>query len=291
MPWQLASILHVLLASFRSIQNRKIGLYKKDLSIYALVVSFIGVLLMGLGYAVFNWELVNHSSAWSARYFLLVGGMLFGSLNLLNFKLFRLLPASIVAIISLLSTLSVVILSMLFANERLSGVQISGGVLILSSILIVALITNGNNNKSKLKIYSALVIALIIALMYGPAIVNEKYLIDRIGLETYLLYGWGLQSLSAFTIAFMLRKPSKLKTTVKMHVNVWIYGMILAISGMLFIQSLVESDSASLAIIGASAKVVFTVFLAFLILKERSNLKLKIFSTVLSSIGLFLLFS
>ena len=122
---------------------------------------------------------------------------------------------------------------------------------------------------------------------------NEKYLIDRIGLETYALYGWGMQATSAFFLAFVLRDKSKKKkpVTSQMHRDVWIYSVILAMAGLSFVTTLKNSDSSSLTSVSATAKVAFTVVVAYFVLHEKQFVKLKFLGLGLSAIGLFLLFT
>ena len=76
-----------------------------------------------------------------------------------------------------------------------------------------------------------------------------------------------------------------------MHANVWAYAILLALSGLTYVISLNGSGSASLTIVISVANVALTALLAYIILKERTHLFAKVLGIVLTSIGLFLLFT
>lgn len=289
MPWQLSIVLHSFLSAFRSIQNRRIGNYRRDLSLYALLVSFVCVSLTGAALAITDANPINHSEAWSARYYLLAGGMALAFVNYLTIKLFRMLPASIVVIMSLLNPLALVLAASLLLDETMSAYQWIGTIFLLSAVLLTQLFTV-KKRKKHATVSLGLVVAIVIAGLYGLGIVNEKYLLDRLELPTYLFYGWGMQFISVLVVCFLLRKKFHMANKIKEHVDVWSYGFLLATSGFLFVISQVNSDSASLTAVSSSAKVVLTVVLAYILLKERSYLLLKIASLCLSVIGLFFLF-
>ena len=237
--------------------------------------------------------------AWDARYFLFLGGALYTTLNIVFLTLFRILPASIVAIVSLLNPLSVVIVATTFSGEALSLFQWAGSTVILSAVLLSVFVTSRHAHpqsthkktlNSKIKLISAF-LALSVATMFGFAVVNEKYLIDRLGLTTYFLYGIGFQILLASVFILIFRKKVTLRLPLRVHSIVWIYAVLLALSGLFFILTLESSDSSSLTAVGSSAKVALSLVLAYIILKEKKDIILKICAFILSLVGLFLLFS
>ncbi len=293
MPWQITIIAHILLSSSRSIINRKIGLYRRDLSSYALVVSFVCVFAAGALYATISNQAVQFNDVKSLWLNFAAGGALFASTNLILLKLYRYIPASIGVFIGLLSTVSIVIFASIFADETLKAQHWIGASIISLVILMVAMNVKAKSKNSNTNIAVGATLAVIVSLMIGPAIVNEKYLIDKVGLETYLLFGWGAQAILAFIIAYAHSRSVKNKSpiTIKMHKLVWSYGGLLGLAGLAFVLSLKNSGSSSLTAISASTKAVLTVFLAYYFLKEREHLALKLFALVGSTVGLVFLFS
>ncbi len=239
-------------------------------------------------------ESIQHSRAIAVWPFLIAGGVFFASINVLVIKIFRYLPASIAVFMSLLNTLSVVLFAYVFTDETLSIRQWSGALLLLTTILLVAYISKKNNKRNlpDKKILLGVGLSVLVALLFGPAILNEKYLIDTLGLETYVLYGWGCQAVSAFILAFYFRdKNRKLKDfEMKIHLNVWLYGLLLVFSGLSFVLSLKNSGSSTLTIVSSSASIVLTVILAYIVLHERKDTFLKLTGLIISFLGLMLLF-
>ncbi|MBP6962739.1 EamA family transporter [Candidatus Saccharibacteria bacterium] len=292
MPWQIIILLFVLISSNRAIQVRRIGLLKKDVSLYALVVSFTCILIVGVFTALMNWNKIEHTKAMDAWPYLLVGGLLFAILNVIILKLYRYIPASIMTFTTLLNTLSVLFFATMLGGETLTPKQIFGALILFVSVLIVGLFAKSNQKTNK-NVTIGLGVALFTALLFGPAIMNEKYLISRIGFNTYVLYGWGFQALTAYIVAFALkdRKKIKEKLSRRIHINVWIVGVLLGMSGFAYVTSLSKSGSASTMALSGTAVIGVTVFLAYFILNEKEHLRPKIAGLVLSAVGLSLLLS
>lgn len=291
MPWQISIILSNLFASFRAIDARRIGGSKNDLTLFTLVVSFICVTASGFAYVVISGKSINGAEAWNSRYFIALMAFGIGLGNLLSIKLFRLLPASIVAILVLLNPLSAVIFSLLFLGEELTVVQWAGAALVFAGVLSVQLISKVTKiRKKKVAIHIGLVLATALALLYGIGITTEKYLLDRMGMSTYVIYGWGSQLLMSLLIALLMWKQFSLPKTAKYYIYSFRYGLLLGASGLLYVFTQVQNNSASLTVIGSSSKVALTVFLAYLLLNEREHVLLKSLGIALSGIGMWLLF-
>jgi uncharacterized membrane protein len=193
-----------------------------------------------------------------------------------------------------MNVVSVILFAFLFTDETLSIKQWIGAATLLMAIVLIAIINNRNGIKNYHKhIVVGISLTVVTAVLFGPAMLNEKYLIDRIGLETYLVYGWGMQAIPAFGLGYVLsRKINKSKKlSLNMHLNVWIYAVLLALSGLTYVISLNGSGSASLTIVISVANVALTALLAYIILKERTHLFVKVLGVVLTGIGLFLLFT
>jgi drug/metabolite transporter (DMT)-like permease len=196
------------------------------------------------------------------------------------------------AFTTLFNTLSVVLFATLFGGESLTQQQIIGAIILFASVIVVGLLSK-KSKKSDDKILVGIGIALFSALLLGPAIMNEKYLIQTIGLNTYVLYGWGLQAFFAYTIAFFNRDKTKEKQRLKtsMHLNIWLVGVLLGLAGFSYVSSVNKTGTVSVVALSGTAVVGLTVFGAYFILREKDHLLAKITGLLLSAIGLFLLFS
>lgn len=294
MPWQVATVFYVVLSSFRAILNRRVGSHKTDLTLYALVASFTSVGIVALLIGILNINDLNHQLVVDNLPRLIAGGVMFGVINLLMIKLFRLISASIAVFLNLFNVITTTVIASLFLNERITAQQWSGAVFLAFSVLLVAYIAEATSTKKKTnkRFLKGLLTALTASMIFGPAVVNERYLIDNMGLNTYIVYGWGLQCLFAFLIAYILRdKNKKKRISTRMHKDVWLYGSMLGIAGFAYVNSVSSANSVSLPTISSTARVAITMILAYWVLRERDYMPLKIFGLGLSMIGLFLIFN
>lgn len=291
MQWQLTVLIHSVLSGTRAVQYKRLGRYKEDISGYALVASYFCVSLLGVIVAFGSGNHIDHGAAWEARYFLLLGGVLFTVANYLVLKLFRIIPASIAIMMGLFNAISVLVIASVVAGESLSTRQWSGAAVLLSAVFIVQYYSKRRESaKAQRNISLGLLIASISALLIGVAVVNEKYLLDRIFLETYLLYGWGMQFFASLAVFGLLRKKPQVLPGVKLHVDVWIYALLLAFAGIFFVLTLNNSGSSSLTAVSASVKIVIAMVFAYLFLKERDHTSAKATGLIMSVAGLYLLF-
>jgi drug/metabolite transporter (DMT)-like permease len=255
------------------------------------VSSFASIFIVGLAVALLNWSEINHRAALDALPFLVVGGLMFASLNVMILKLYRFVPASIMAFTSFLNTLSVVLFATIAGGEVLTLRQILGALVLFSSVIMVGLLTKRKKNSNN-RVLLGVGVAILAAILLGPAIMNEKYLIQTIGLSTYVLYGWGLQAFFAFFIAYNYRDKNKhkQKITAKMHRNIWFVGALLGLSGFSYVTSINKSGNVAPVALSGTAVVGLTVFAAYFVLKEKDHLFAKLLGLFLSGVGLVLLF-
>lgn len=287
MTWQLAIVLHGLLSACNFVISRSLGTSKIDYSYFTNVLAFIAVFVLGLTYvAITNGE-VNHVAALQAWPFLLLAGLLFSLKTLLVLRLFMYVPASVGSLMTSFNLLVGVLLATLLLHEGLSLFQIIGLVLMVLAIYTIRHTTK--TEKQKHMFATGILIAASSALLLGVANVTEKYLLDRIDVPTYLVYGWGFQLVGALCIAIVFKKKLHRPKTRSSIVKACVYAVLVALSGGFFIFTLVTSNNASLTIALSGLKVVFAMILSYVVLKERSNISTKIVSVLLSVGGVYLL--
>jgi drug/metabolite transporter (DMT)-like permease len=289
MPWQLLIVLYSIVGGLRNVVVRQLGTYRQDYSVTILLYSFLAVFLTGIGYVFLTGETVDMRAGWEARYFIAVGGVLFVLQNLLFIKLLRRVGAAVGALLVLLNPLAVVLLTMAFTDERLTILQMAGASILLLSVFSAEISTT----KKKIKYFhfsKNVLIAAIIALFFGLASLNEKYLIDRLELPTYVVLGWGGQFIATVVLVFVMRKEVIWKAKPKINLLLGICAILYALSGFLFVSSIVSSQSIVLPVVSGSAKLLTTVVLAYLLLKERQYSIVRFLSVMGGVVGLYLLF-
>lgn len=295
MPWQITTLLLIATGSLGSLQKRRVGLYKRDLSAYTLAVGMTCVFAVSVVVALFRNDFADFEVVKSNLGLLVLAGALIAFRHFLVIKLFRYLPASLAVILVLLEAVAVVVLASYVLEEGLSSTQWLGAFLLSTTILLAGIVAHNSHSKaSKRAIVVGFGIAILLALITGPAAIMEKYLLDRLGVPTYMLYGYGMQALFSYVIAIYFWNKNSHKNiiiTKNMRVDIWSYGLLLGLSGLLFSVSLKNSDSISVLTIATTSVVAGTMLLSYIFLKEREYVPFKIFSLFLTAIGLALLFS
>ncbi len=291
LPWQLSIVILSILGALRTIQNRIIGKNQADLSLYVLAASFFCVGLGGLIIGFSLDEPVVASDALKQWYFFALMAVSLTINNYLTFKLFRLLQASIISIASLLNSLAVVLIASFFLGEKLSASQWLGSIVLFCAVLLVQVQPQHKLKRKKLSISKSFLLILVIAITFGVGVVSEKHLLDTVSLSTYLVFGWGAQSVGVFSLVFLLRKKLVFPRSLISHAHVWLSAVLLLGGGFFFVHSVLDSNSSSLTSVSSSLKVTLAVVFSYFLLHERDQLLKKLASLLLSSIGLVLLFS
>ncbi len=293
MPWQVTALIYILFSSYRAIVNRRIGILKTDVSAYALAASFVAVAAVGIAFSLSNFSLIAADKAWELKHHFLLGGVLFAAVNIMQIKLYRFLPASVGVFLSLLIPVAVVISAGIFKQDTVTYNQMLGAVFITLSVTTTAVLSENNTrrNKKRTKLGKGLLVAVSIAVVAGPALTNESYLLEQTGLETYLLFGWGLQAIASFIIASIFWNGVSLRRLpANVHRLVWTYAGLLGTSGLFFVISIHSSGSVISVSLSSAARIALTLLMSYYLLKERDHLSIKLLGLVFSAIGLYFLF-
>lgn len=174
-------------------------------------------------------------------------------------------------------------LSVLFLKEMLIGKHIVGAALILCSIIIV------NVKKGGLSFRKEDLLSLFVAICYGAANTNDRFILRSMDLYTYLPIAFLLPGL--FT---MLLKPSgltKIRPLLSRSIfpKFLIWCVLYAISALTFFAALQIAPSATqVSLIGLTSTICI-VILAALFIGERDHLLKKLIAAGLSVAGAMLL--
>ncbi len=196
-----------------------------------------------------------------------------------------------VAIGTLFSTLNiaaVVLVASLVIGEELTLHQYLGaGVLLLA---IWVMLSTHVSKRIHGRWFHALGLSFLAALVFGVGVTTEKYLLDRTGLSTYLLFGWGSELLWALLFALLInRRKLKLLTLHTFVRDGMISGIFRTGTGFLFILALVHSDNSSLVAVWSGLRVLIAALLGIILLKERHFIKRKLEAGVLACIAIGIL--
>ncbi|MDQ3093918.1 MAG: DMT family transporter [bacterium] len=288
MTWQISILLHSLLAAYSVIIVKKLSSKGNKYVYSVLFFSFLAEWLAGIIFVkifledriILDWDPIIYSQ-------LLAGGVLFGLVNFLAFEVYKHLSASVGSISMASNRIAVVLMAVIFLNEKLTFIQVIGIIIMLGAIVLATYKKSYKNVANNAYTYFILIVA---AFAYGFATINEKDLLDKMGVANYLVLGWGFQVLAVSSLVLLRRKKWLLpdrSTFIPFISLVLLFG----VSGGLFITSLVGSDSSSITVSLAGLKVILSVILAYILLKERSNFRRLLASSCLSFLGIILLLS
>lgn len=293
MPWQLSIVIHGFLSGSRSVFGKQVLRTSQQYILYLTFLSFSFLGMFSIIQAVVHSSEIDYSGSIQIWPVILLMAICLAVHNVLTLKILHGVSASYYALLALLSPLAIITLSSIFNNETLSMHQIVGSLFLLSSVLLLRVFgsSKSKGKKKQNNVAKVLPIVFIDAAIYGIGMVAEKSALDSVGFTTYTVVGWGSQFLAVMVIILLLRKDLIMRASAKTHVSAVLYAILLVVSGFFYVLTTLNSDSASISAIGSTFKVVATAVLAFIFLRERDSILLKLCCVVLSGFGLHFLFS
>lgn len=286
MSWQLAAIIQLLSsATFSLVYRRFAEKYHAHAEastalMYLLVISPIAIITalvvggVSLSFPALTW------------FFILLGGILFATANITAFKASSKIDAAQFALLGNFRTLGVIGLTYLILNEYLDAKQVIGTILLFSATIMIA---NIHFNKKTYKFTSYSLLAFMSSMLFAAGIVNEKYLLNTMSITSYLIVGWGFQSITMGIIAAKDHKSVMQIIRSKALGGVLTLGLLRTLSGLAFVYALNETTNTSQFASILSYKSALVVIGSYFILREKSHPKLKLASTVIATVGFLLL--
>ena len=216
----------------------------------------------------------------------LIGGSLIWPIfNIAAFRANKTVDAGIYTIIANLSPLFTLAIAVPFMGEDVSLPQYAGiGLLMISGMIAVA--PGIKNNKL---VISGVLFALVSTTLLGLGVAYERFMLSRLDLGTYILYGWGSQVLWMALLAAAEWKylPAVVKKIGPGTLLIW--GSANALKSCCFILTLFLLGSASIMSGATNFISIVIVVAAFFILHERDHIIPKIIATFVGIAGLLLL--
>jgi drug/metabolite transporter (DMT)-like permease len=214
-----------------------------------------------------------------------VGSLMWPLFNIAAFRASKSIDAGIYTIIANLSPLFTLMVAVPFMGEQVTGVQYLGiGLLMISGVIAVV-----PGIKNKTIVLSGVLFALLSTVILGFGVAYEKFMLDRLDLGTYILFGWGSQIMWMALLATgewkylpYFIKQVGLKTVL-------FYGSANALKSCCFILALFFVGSASIMSGATEFISIVIIAAAFFILHERDHIAQKIIGAIIGIIGLVLL--
>src|SRR5665213_3076 len=202
MTWQLLLITYLILSTATYLFQRTLG---KRYSEHRRLISgfFFLVLHYPSGLLVAAFLAPNLAIGSLNILILLVGSWVFPLINVLSIRASKDADAGLFSILINLAPIVTIIGATLLLKESLTNHQLLGAAIILASAFLVTLPNLSRRGKTR---QSGILIVLAIVLLSGLATVYERWMLGRIDLGAYMVFGWGAQTLWMTVIAWPERK-------------------------------------------------------------------------------------
>lgn len=222
----------------------------------------------------------------------LLSGVAFALTNAFTYYSLVYLDASVGTIFGTLNALFTVFGASLVLHEDLSSPQLLGAVILLAAIVYTALATR---HKPTERVHRNLIIGLVYAVLgavfYGIASVNQKSLLSHVSVGDLLAFGWFWEMAMAVFIVLLIQ-PRSLEVLRMPKVAGWtaVLGVLRATSGLCFILAMVRSNNLGLITIISNFRLIIVVLLGYWLLKERKKPLQKLIGSAVAIIALSLMF-
>lgn len=285
MTWQTLLILYLVLNTISYILQRKLG---ASLAKHKRLVAgfFFVVVHYPLGLVVAFMDHPDLRISWVNIIALLVGSWIFPVINILYLKASKHLDAGRFTVLSNLTPIVTIVAATLLLGERLTGMQLLGASTIIASAFIVTLTHARKRGQVS---QQGVTVAILAFMLAGLATVYERWMLGQMDLGTYIVFGWGAQTLWMLVLAWPERKSLGVLKKKKYLIPISSFALTSATKGILFLAALQLSGNASVFGAFASFTAIMVVPAAYFLLKERRSMRLKVTAAVIGTIGLIIL--
>jgi drug/metabolite transporter (DMT)-like permease len=281
MSWQILLTISIFTGAFAAILQ-KLLVKNEDSDPIASSIVFqvvtgvvIGVFAFTQGFKSFDIKPILFN--------LIAMAFLYGIGNAFLFQAFKYSEASKVSVLFASRALWSIIAAIFFLSEVFNATQAFGTLLIISSIVIIS------GSSLKFKFDRGEISALLAAISFGLAFVNDAFIVRNLDVPTYLTLAFiipgllvGLLFPKSLKNIPQFLKPAKLARLI-------LLGIIYGISAITIFLAYQKGNNAAQIAPLQQTTTILTVILAIIFLRESSNILKKIAAAVISAIGIILL--
>jgi drug/metabolite transporter (DMT)-like permease len=281
MTWELFLIISVGTEVFgRLLQRVLLKNNTSDPIAYTVVVQLITGVLVATFAILQGFSIPDLTTIWPH---LLIMPLLWGAANLFIYKSLKSTEASIFVVLLSTRALWQIIGAVFFLNEVFTLQQIMGTFFILGSVVLVSM------QGAKLSFKKGEILALLAAIFFAAAMINDAFIVKIFDVESYLTFGFFLPALLIWAI-----HPQKTREIVRIATssNLWKMVLLATLFGASAVTALLAYTAGNNAAqLGAlfQMSTIITVFAAIFLLNERKSLVFKIIAGVISCIGVILI--
>lgn len=280
LPWHYFAFSTVLFSSIASLVIRKLMTQEKHDAVLSMIVFQFTLTAITLGFALIKGFIFPFPTELLPRMF--ISATLYAVGSLCNFYASKYLEAGELTILNAGGAIITIILGVVFIGNTFTLLHAVGTLSIMLAIWILYA-------KIHMKMNKGVWYALGLAVSYAVAVVNDVIIIrtyDPISFIPVMSFLPGL----IIAVLFYKRLPGlSVFLKGKTLIHIFMYSIFYALSAITFYLALDSGASISQLSPISRASIISTVVLSALLLNERNDLKRKILSAVLVSIGVLLL--
>ncbi len=177
------------------------------------------------------------------------------------------------------------VIAAIFLSERMTLTQLSGVTIVVST---AALVSVRKTTKRTFEVSTWSLLAILSSLIAAMALTFEKHLLGQMNVGTYMIIGWGFQTLAMVVLA--TGEWHTLKDFNKQGIlKLSSLGLLRFLQGITFVIAVSQADIGLLASI-VSYKAVLIFIGGVLFLSERNHILIRLLGSILATIGLLLIF-
>lgn len=285
MTWQLLLTIYLLLNTAVYLFQRRLG---QTLAEHKRLVTgfFFLAIHYPIGLLSASFLSPDLSIGWLNLFILFAVGWVFPAAIILSLKASKDVDAGHFTIISNITPIITILAATMLLDERLARHQLLGAAIIITSAFVITLPNLRHHARTKAP---ALIVASTVFILTGLTIVYESWMLARIGLGAYLVFGMGAQTFWMAVIAWPERKHLKVLKNKKHFPKILGFALSSSIKGICFVSALKLSGNASIVSAFISFTSILVVIAAYFILKEKEWLWLKITAAFMGAAGLIIL--
>jgi drug/metabolite transporter (DMT)-like permease len=286
--WPLVIVAQVVASSVMTILTRRLSLQNRQLFFVVGFVVYAVVALMGVVYSfLFG---VDRSFSPSAEAWSLMIPASIGIVTswLLLYRAISIVGASNAVLISMVNYIATALLGYFILGETISSTFVLGAGLILTSIWIAFSVRPDSSHRSHVSVTAKILLVAAMAVAFSFGMLFEKQAIDIMGVWEYARYGWFMQFVCASVLVAIVGRKEFRHLNKPTLQKALLLGVLTSVAGGLYILAL-SLGTLSGTMLAASAKIALTAVLAYVFLRERNALGLRVLALAISIVGMWLI--
>ena len=222
-----------------------------------------------------------------AIFLIILASALFASANVLIYKAYSKMDASLYAIINSSKYVVIVLGAIILLGDDFSAKQLIGAALILLANIYVSAVAR-HSHKQKVRLLFVF-IAFAASIMIAFAQLSERIVLEMAPIATYMLIGWGLQAILLVSISKPTTRKIKQLQKNGLLKQLTTTGILRGLAGVCIVYAVAATQNAPLVFSLAATKVIAVAIAGYIFLNERLYAKERISAALVTLLGIILI--